>query len=103
MKIKDLKDLPPKYYVETLEVLKLTAIDLENDIEKTERIESPTEARQHVQDLERKLIKVMPQMNLMSDLVKFRRLYEGYQQSAHQETESKLVALQEDNIKVGID
>ena len=69
MKIKDLKDLPPKYYVETLEVLKLTAIDLENDIEKTEKIESPTEARQHVQDLERKLIKVMPQMNLMSDLV----------------------------------
>ena len=77
-----MNELPSKHYVETLEVLKLTAIELENDIEKTEKIESPTEARQHVHDLEKKLIKVMPQMNLISDLVKFTRLYEGFFASA---------------------
>ena len=34
-------------------MLKLKAIELENEIEKTDKINSPTEARGHVQHLER--------------------------------------------------
>ena len=82
------------------EMLKLKAIELENEIEKTDKIASPTEARGHVQHLERKLIKVMPMMNLMSDLVKFSRMFED--QKNKQTGMDSLVVKQEESIKVGI-
>ena len=81
-------------------MLKLKAIELENEIEKTDKINSPTEARGHVQHLERKLIKVMPMMNLMSDLVKFSRMFED--QKNKQPGTDSLVMKQEESIKVGI-
>ena len=80
-------------------MFKLKTIELENEIEQTDKIDCPTEARRHVRDLERKLIKVMPQMNLVSHLVKFTRMHDEYKQSNKQGNTS-LVALQEESIKV---
>ena len=81
-------------------MLKIKVIELENEIEKTDKIDSATEARTHVQHLERKLIKVMPMMNLMSDLVKFSRMFED--QKNKQPGTDSLVMKQEESIKVGI-
>ena len=81
-------------------MLKLKAIELQNDTEKIDKIESPTAARRHVQDLERKLIKVMPQMNLMSDLVKFTQLSDQYKQNDQQGSDESFVAKQGESIKV---
>lgn len=98
--MKDLVNLPSCHYFEVLEILKLKAIELENEIEKTDKMSSPTEARGHVRHLERKLIEVMPMMNLMSDLVKFSRMFED--QKNKQPGMDSIVVKQEESIKVGI-
>ena len=98
VRIQDLVDLPSCHYFEVLEMLKLKAIDLEHEIEKTDKIDSPTEARGHVQHMERKLIKVMPMMNLLSDLLKFSRMFE--EQKHNQPGMDSLVVKQEESIKV---
>ena len=98
--MKDLVNVPSCHYFEVLEILKLKAIELENEIEKTDKMNSPTEARGHVRHLERKLIEVMPMMNLMSDLVKFSRMFED--QKNKQPGMDSLVVKQEESIKVGI-
>ena len=100
--IKDLTELPCSHYIEVLEMFKLKTIELENEIEQTDKIDCPTDARRHVRDLEGKLIKVMPQMNLVSDLVKFNRMHDEYRQS-NQQGNNSLVVLQEESIKVRID
>ena len=83
-----------------MEILKLKAIELEKEIEKIDKMNSPTEARGHVRHLERKLIEVMPMMNLMSDLVKFSRMFED--QKNKQPGMDSIVVKQEESIKVGI-
>ena len=98
--MKDLVNLPGCHYFEVLEILKLKAIEVENEIEKTDKMSSPTEARENVRRLERKLIEVMPMMNLMSDLVKFSRMFED--QKNKQPGMDSLVVKQEECIKVGI-
>ena len=100
VRIQDLVDLPSCHYFEVLEFVKLKVIELETEIEKTEKIDSAAEARTHVQHLERKLIKVMPMMNLMSDLVKFSRMFED--QKNKQPGMDSLVVKQEESIKVRI-
>lgn len=79
LKISDIpRNLAVADYLELLELLKQEAIYLEVDIEKTVKIESPTAARKHVLDLERNLIKVMPLMNLLTNLVKFSHMHEEH-------------------------
>ena len=71
-------------------MLKQKAIKLEIEIQKTSKIESPTEARRHIQSLERSLIRVMPLMNLLTSLVRFNHMYEEYQRSESREEENVL-------------
>ena len=71
-------------------MLKQKAIKLEIEIQKTAKIESPTEARRHIQSLERSLIRVMPLMNLLTSLVRFNHMYEEYQRSDSREEEHVL-------------
>jgi len=78
LKIVDVKFVNPTYFIEMLDLLKQKVIQLEMEIEKTVKIESPTEARKHIQDLEGSLIKVMPLMNLLTSLVRFNLMYEEY-------------------------
>ena len=76
--IADIKFVNPIFFIEMLDLLKQKVIQLEMEIEKTVKIENPTEARKHVQDLESSLIKVMPLMNLLTSLVRFNLMYEEY-------------------------
>ena len=88
LKISDIRLISPGQFIDVLEMLKQKAINLEIEIQKTAKIESPTEARQHIQRLERSLIRVMPLMNLLTSLVRFNHMYDEYQRSGSHEDEN---------------
>ena len=81
-----------------LDLLKQKVIQLEMEIEKTVKIESPMEARKHGQDLESSLIKVMPLMNLLTSLVRFNLMYEEYQRKNSKV--EPIISQQKENIEV---
>ena len=90
IQIPDIRLINPGQFIDVLEMLKQKAIKLEIEIQKTAKIESPTEARRHIQSLERSLIRVMPLMNLLTSLVRFNHMYEEYQRSDSREEENVL-------------
>ena len=90
LKIPDIRLINPGQFIDVLEMLKQKAINLEIEIQKTAKIESPTEARQDIQRLERSLIRVMPLMNLLTSLVRFSHMYEEYQRNESQEEDNVL-------------
>ena len=96
--IADIKFVNPIFFIEMLDLLKQKVIQLEMEIEKTVKIENPTEARKHVQDLESSLIKVMPLMNLLTSLVRFNLMYEEYQKKNLRV--ELIISQQKENIEV---
>ena len=88
LNIPDIRLISPGQFIDVLEMLKQKAINLEVEIQKTAKIESPTEARQHIQSLERSLIKVMPLMNLLTSLVRFNHMYEEHKRSDSREDDT---------------
>ena len=88
LNIPDIRLISPCQFIDVLEMLKQKAINLEIEIQKTAKIESPTEARQHIQSLERSLIKVMPLMNLLTSLVRFNHMYEEHKRSDSREDDT---------------